>query len=103
MLILDLNPPADAEGLISLDVKVGLPGVRGVELATGAGREALLPSGPAPLVPATVVRLRATAGTVFVERLEDRKVRISARGLVFTDGRSIDLAPRLVSFGTYPP
>ena len=103
MLILDLDPSADAVGTVRLDVTAGLPGVRRVELATGVGREALLPSGPALPVPDTVVRAGATAGAVFVERLREGGVRVSARGLVFPGGRSIDLAPRSVPLGTYPP
>ena len=103
LLILNLTPPPNATGTVRLDVAAGLPAVRGIELATGAGREALLPSGPAIPVPDAVVRVRAEAGTVFVERLRDGGVRVAARGLVFAGGRSIDLAPRSVSLGTYPP
>ena len=103
LLILNLTPPPNATGTVRLDVAAGLPAVRGVELATGAGREALLPSGPALPVPDTVVRVRAEAGTVFVERLREGGVRVAARGLVFAGGRSIDLAPRIVPLGAYPP
>jgi len=103
LLILDVDPPADAVGEVRLDVAKGLPGVRSVELATGAGREALLPSGPALRVPDTVVRAGATAGTVFVERLHEGGVRVAARGLVFAGGRTIDLAPRNVPLSAYPP
>ncbi|MFA5028550.1 MAG: hypothetical protein WC713_11830 [Candidatus Methylomirabilota bacterium] len=103
MLILDLDPPAGAVGAVQLDVTDGRPGVRHVELATGAGREALLPSGPVIPVPGTVVRAAATAGALFVERLREGAVRVSARGLVFPGGRSIDLAPRTVLLHTYPP
>jgi hypothetical protein len=103
MLILDLDPPAGAFSTVHLDVTAGLPGIRRVELATGAGREALLPSGPASPVPDTVVRAGATAGTVFVQRLREGEVRVSARGLVFPGGRSIDLAPRTVRLGVCPP
>ena len=103
LLILALEPPANAVGMVRLDVAAGLPGVRGVELATGAGREALLPSGPAMPVPDTVVRVRAESGTVFTERLRQGGVRVAARGLVFAGGRSIDIAPRSVPLGTYPP
>lgn len=103
MLILDLDPPPSPAGAVPLDVAAGLPSVRRVELATGAGREALLPSGPALPVPSTVVRVTAQAGTVFAERLGERGVKVAARGLVFTGGRSIDLAPRAVALGTFPP